>query len=195
MSYTQYYHNDAPKGTTGKDVTYNFGGTTTKDFTQTLRFDWTNAFGFTGEIGIEQSIKTPGWLSSITGEAQGKATGKFGGKFDHVDLHSKGKEYKDSRAVNWGMGSERQQGLKPQEAVMCSAAIFSGTFQSRWTGMVTARFQDGSTFDYAVKGDYDSVGWSSGSSACVPIKTSDLPKGATFGATTRVGKRGVEFRG
>ena len=112
-SYTQYFHNDAPKGTTGKDVTYKFGGTTTKDFTQTLRFDWTNAFGFTGEIGIEQSIKTPGWLSSIAGEAEGKATAKFGGKFDHTELHSTGKEYKDSRAINWGMGSERQKGLKP----------------------------------------------------------------------------------
>jgi hypothetical protein len=121
--------------------------------------------------------------------------GKFGGHYHHVGLHSDGTENKKQETISWSIGSERRQALKLQEAVKCTAYAFSGKFKSCWTGIVTAHFQDGSTFEYAVKGDFESVNWSSGAVSCKPIDIRDVPQRATLGATTPLGKRSVSFRG
>jgi hypothetical protein len=74
--YVQYFHNPAKKG--GKDVSYTYTESRVVESTETKRFDYTNAFCFNAETGVEQSVQTAQWINSAIGKVEGKVVSRGG---------------------------------------------------------------------------------------------------------------------
>ena len=180
-----YIQNPYPKG--GKEQSYEFSGTAEKEISVSAKEDWTNGFGLSFEYSVEASVKAP----LLAG---GKVTKKGGAKYDFAHLKSSGDETKKKKTLTWRVGSSRGQLLKPQEAVRCSASSFTGMFQSRWTGTVRARFRDDSSFEYRVRGDYQSVGWTETVASCEPWDIKDIPEGAAIATGSDIDMRAMAFR-
>lgn len=52
-----------------------------------------------------------------------------------------------------------------------------GTFESDYTGKITAILENGNTFEYNDRGHYKSIGYANGISECKSIPLSEVPNG------------------
>jgi hypothetical protein len=97
--------------------------------------------------------------------------------------------------LTWSIGSGFSTNLlPPQKAAHCAAWATSGTFKSDYDAIVTAKFTDGSTFEYTDTGYVESVGWTKANAYCEVIDLAKVPANVNVQDAQPL-KRAVRFVG
>jgi hypothetical protein len=163
-----YYQNANPVG--GPSNTYTFQNTVSREESESIvsqRLDAYTPANF--KISAKADIKLP------------KFGLDFGGEFSplvYTLTKMRGTETKVANKVDlqYTMGSGFTNNLlPPQKAAHCTASATTGTFSSGYDAVITARFTDGSTFEYKDTGVVQTVSWSKAFAKCEIIDIKQVP--------------------
>ncbi|PVH96096.1 hypothetical protein DM02DRAFT_617435 [Periconia macrospinosa] len=181
-----YYKNSNSAG--GSNVTYRFANSVTKAVKKSVSVTKSNTWS--GHIGIET-----GGSFGIPGVVEVKNTIKYDFSYERTEAKTEGKDEDLSRVLNYEMGSGAANNmLAPGKAAYCKAWSTQGTFSSDYTATMQAKLDDGTRFEYKVKGHVDTVGWTDAVAECKEMDIKDIPADAKEGETSPVNKRALLFK-
>ncbi|KAF2684117.1 hypothetical protein K458DRAFT_389331 [Lentithecium fluviatile CBS 122367] len=198
----------------GANQTYSLSPKIEKQTSKSVTTSMSHAVGTTIGVKVSYEASVPELMSAKT-EFSAEA------RYDFTTMKSDTNSETDVFAFQWTIGSTGKpfiiylctspirahanpfhpsaQGIPPQSAMHCTATATMGTFDSDYTAKITARLDNGKTFDYNDAGSYKSIAYADAASDCRAIALSEVPQGegeeANGEKVAKKAKRSVLFRG
>jgi hypothetical protein len=190
-----YFQNRNAVG--GPGMTYTFTNSQSREESEAIVSQTSHAFTPANfKISAKATIKMPKFLGGGGENAPGlEVGGEYNPSYQVTVMDGTETKQTTKKDLTWSIGSGFSTNLlPPQKAAHCAAWATSGTFKSDYDAIVTAKFTDGSTFEYTDTGYVESVGWTKANAYCEVIDLAKVPANVNVQDAQPL-KRAVRFVG